>query len=236
MKMRRPFKFKQFEIQQENVAMPVTTDACILGAYANFENCKTVLDIGAGSGVLGLMLAQRYPFAQITALEIHEPSFLECKKNIENSIFAKRMEAICADILNFKPQNKYDGIVWNPPFFENQLASALPDKKLARHTQGLNYSVFSEILKTNLADTGKAWLLIPDSHLELMKTHLSTAKYGIISATSIAANTAKSPHLWMLNIMEGEFETTFLSMITYGQKGEYGDEMRTLLGGFYLNM
>ena len=93
MKTRKPFRFKQFEILQEGGCMPVTTDACIFGAMADIGNAKNVLDIGTGTGLLSLMLAQRFPEANFTAIDIDEASVNQAHINFENSPWKNRLQA-----------------------------------------------------------------------------------------------------------------------------------------------
>lgn len=234
MQKRNPFQFKKFTIQQENVAMPVTTDACIFGAYCELSNCKKVLDIGAGTGLLSFMLAQRFAELEITALEVHEPSFETLQKNIQSSIFKENITAVLGDILNWNPKEKYDAIIWNPPFFENQLHSESDSKKLARHTESLSYQDFPLILLRLLSANGIAWLLIPDIHLPKISNLLSKNGLKLLKKISIQSNADKLIHLWILKVGSTGKAEQDEALITYKSPGAYNAEMHQLLGPFYL--
>ena len=112
------FQFKQFKIEQDKCAMKVCTDSCLFGAWLHVEeNVKTILDIGCGTGLLTLMLAQKSA-AKIDAVEIDASAYLQAKQNIESSIFSNNISIFNEDILQFSAQIKYDLIVCNPPFYQ----------------------------------------------------------------------------------------------------------------------
>ena len=112
------FRFKQFSIVQEKSAMKVGTDGVLLGAWANTESPKKILDIGTGTGLILLMLAQRFPEAELTGIEIDENAFNEAKLNVSESIFKERCEVVHSSLQEFRSEEKFDFIVSNPPFFE----------------------------------------------------------------------------------------------------------------------
>lgn len=214
--------------------MPVTTDACLFGAMAEFTDGDTILDIGAGSGLLSLMLAQRYPQSIITALEIHAPGFENLVNNCQNSPFAARLKPILGDILQWQNENQFDGIIWNPPFFENQLKSETETKSLARHTGDLSYEVFPAILQQHLKPQGKAWLLIPQSHTEKLNFYLQKTGFYLLKQINIRAHIDKPSHLAMMQV--GREPQTFVSeeLITYQQAGMYTQNALEELKPFYL--
>ena len=98
---RKPFRFKQFEIFQDKTAMKVGTDGVLLGAWANLKSGNTILDIGAGTGLISLMLAQRFPLAMIDAIEIDNDAFLQAKENFENAIFLDRLTIFNSSLQNY---------------------------------------------------------------------------------------------------------------------------------------
>lgn len=112
------FKFKQFSVEHSGCAMKVGTDGVLLGAWANGGDC--ILDIGTGSGLIALFMAQRNVRAQIVAIDIDSDAIKQAKINVENSIFRNRISVIESSLQNFH-QGKYDSIVCNPPFFVNSL-------------------------------------------------------------------------------------------------------------------
>ena len=128
------FRFKKFKVNQQNSAMKVGTDGVLLGAWADFRNPKTILDIGSGTGLIALMLAQRFPDAGISAVEIEHQAAAESKLNFKKSAWSERMTLIENDFLDFNPEKTFDLLVSNPPYFINDLASN--DKKRAGARNG----------------------------------------------------------------------------------------------------
>lgn len=111
------FQFKQFIVRQEKCAMKVGTDGVLLGAWADIRDKKHILDIGTGSGLIALMAAQRNPKTKIHAIEIDPEAYSQAKENITSSPWADRIELFLGAIQQFSPENGYDAILCNPPFF-----------------------------------------------------------------------------------------------------------------------
>eukprot|EP01136_Pigoraptor_vietnamica_P000050 Opistho-1_new@24845 len=125
------FQFKQFLVRQDQTAMKVTTDACILGAYTALENATKVLDIGTGTGLIAMMLAQRSK-AQFSAVELDDNAYQQAVENIQNSIFKEQIRVFHQSIQDFAINNKdlyFELIVSNPPFFQNHLKSEQEKKE-----------------------------------------------------------------------------------------------------------
>jgi len=140
-KVYQPFQFKQFSIEQDMCAMKIGTDGVLLGAWCNTNNCKTALDIGTGTGVIAIMLAQRTQ-ATIYGVEINRAAYEQAKNNMAISPWAKRLRAIYGDIQNVRHHLKppFDLIVSNPPYFSGGTHSPNPQKNVVRHTITLTHS------------------------------------------------------------------------------------------------
>ncbi|KOY86069.1 hypothetical protein AD998_07845 [bacterium 336/3] len=162
------FQFKQFRIEQDKTAMKVSTEACILGAYSHLDAPKTILDIGSGTGLLALMLAQRYSESQITTVEIESSAFLQAQENIINSAFSEQIRCIHQSIQEFSSQvdYKYDMIVSNPPFYENHLLSGNKEQDKALHQETLNFKEIIDTVKKHLESKGIFWLILPPYQME----------------------------------------------------------------------
>ena len=160
------FQFKEFTIQQDKSSMKVCTDACIFGAWvaekvAGFQQpVASVLDIGAGTGLLSLMLAQKNTNVIIDAVEVEESSYEQAKENFMNSKWNDRLTVFHTDVRNFDAGKKYDLVISNPPFYENELLSKEKNKNLAKHHEGLTLKDHIEIIKTHSA-TGHFAILLP---------------------------------------------------------------------------
>ncbi len=128
------FQFKQFTVRQERCAMKVTMDACIFGAWVPVPvGARRVLDIGTGTGLLALMLAQRVPEIEVDAVEIDEGAATQAAENISASPFGDRIRVFHSAIADFEPDRAIDFVVSNPPFFEAALAGPDDRRNLARH-------------------------------------------------------------------------------------------------------
>ncbi len=157
------FKFKQFTIHQHKCAMKVCTDACLFGAVVAQEklNDLACLDIGTGTGLLSLMLAQKNAAIYIDAVEIDANSAEQALENIMGSPWAANIQVHHADILNFSPGKQYDRIISNPPFFEDDLLSTNEAKNKAKHDTALNLMQLLNCVDTHLTKEGMLAVLLP---------------------------------------------------------------------------
>ena len=136
--MRRDyFDFKQFSVANKLSAMPVSTDSVLIGAWCNVDDAFRALDVGTGTGVIALMLAQRNPNLTVDAIDIDENSTLEASDNFANSPWSNRLNISLADFNDW--QGKYDLVVSNPPFFIDGIHSPNVARASARHAQSLTY-------------------------------------------------------------------------------------------------
>jgi tRNA1Val (adenine37-N6)-methyltransferase len=154
----KPFTFKQFEIQQTKNVFRVGTDGVLLGALANIENVSKVLEVGTGTGLVSLMLAQRNSSAEFLGIDINKEAASLTNLNFTNSPFALRLKNIHQDFKNFETEEKFDLIVSNPPYFE---VSDSEKDKIARQTVELNFRQL--ILKSSelLSKKGVFSVIIP---------------------------------------------------------------------------
>ena len=154
------FQFKQFALKQDQCAMKVGTDGVLLGVWTKIPN-RNVLDIGSGTGLIGLMIAQRNPNCLIDSIEIDENAFLQTSENIENCKWKNRMKAFHTSLQDFTPDKKYQLIVSNPPFFVNATKAENLSKNTARHTDELSYSDLLQNVSKLLASDGVFSLILP---------------------------------------------------------------------------
>ncbi len=156
------FRFKQFSIQQEKSAMKIGTDGVLLGAWATGDSPRSILDIGSGTGLIALMLAQRFPNALIHAVEIDQNAYLEAQLNVKNSVFQDRIKVHHADFKTYKTDTKYDLIVSNPPYFHQSLKSLHDNRNLARHTDSLSLRELLVRAEQMLSNHGVLALILPN--------------------------------------------------------------------------
>jgi tRNA1Val (adenine37-N6)-methyltransferase len=158
------FNFKQFAVNQAGCAMKVNTDGVLLGALAKAPAPKTILDIGTGTGVIALMLAQRFEKAQIDAVEIDEAAAKTAEDNFKRSKFAERLQLFASgfdEYFEAHPEKQYDLIVSNPPFFLNSLASSGAKKNLARHTDDAFFERLVKCVSAHLTINGVCVMILP---------------------------------------------------------------------------
>jgi tRNA1Val (adenine37-N6)-methyltransferase len=158
------FKFKQFAIQQDKTAMKVGTDGVLLGAWAPIDhNPFSVLDIGAGTGIIALMLAQRTHSEQIDALEIDEDAYEQAVENFESSPWGDRLFCYHAGLDEFieEPEDEYDLIVSNPPFYSEDYKSENEQRDLARFQDAMPFEELVEAADLLLSENGIFALILP---------------------------------------------------------------------------
>ncbi|WP_051221566.1 tRNA1(Val) (adenine(37)-N6)-methyltransferase [Neptunomonas japonica] len=156
------FECKQFKIEQGDCAMKVTTDASLLGAYANVKNTQRILDIGTGTGLLSLFAAQRTS-AFIDAVELDAQAATQARINFHNSPWPERLSLIEMDIRDYADQQpqRYDCILTNPPFFTDSTHNACDRASLARHNSQLPLIDLIKAIDKLLTANGQVWILLP---------------------------------------------------------------------------
>ncbi|WP_345890339.1 tRNA1(Val) (adenine(37)-N6)-methyltransferase [Rufibacter aurantiacus] len=157
------FRFKQFLIRQDQCAMKVCTDSCVLGAWADVTGAKRILDIGAGTGLLSLMVAQRAPEAQIEAVELEAAAARQAQENISGSPWADRVRLFPMGLQEFEATQPvpFDAIISNPPFFKASLKSSDAVKNQAKHTETLSFAEIVSFAQHFLTPEGKLHILLP---------------------------------------------------------------------------
>lgn len=153
------FNFKKFSVNQDRCAMKVGTDGVLLGATA--EGGRNILDIGTGTGLVALMMAQRFPYATVTGIDIDDDAFTQARENALASPFAERINIKKADITSFTSSISLDCIVCNPPFFENALSCPDSQRAMARHTSSLPFNALIQKVATILSEDGRCTIIIP---------------------------------------------------------------------------
>jgi len=154
------FQFKQFSITQQHTAMKVGTDGVLLGAWSDALE-GNVLDIGTGTGLIALMLAQRSKTALIDAIELDKVASEQAQENFKSSKWNNRLTVIHSTIQSYQPNKKYDLIISNPPYFINSTKAPNNIRNAARHTDQLSFNDLIYSVKRLLADTGVFSLVLP---------------------------------------------------------------------------
>ncbi len=220
--------------------MKVCTDTCFFGAWvANFivsrrlpvTNC---LDIGTGTGLLGLLLAQKTGLS-IDAVEIEENAFKQAKQNFGSSPWSARLQAFHSDIKIFSSAKKYDFIISNPPFFENDLRSANKNKNIARHDEGLNLQELVAVVKLHLNDDGYFALLLPYHRLPHFET-LAAQNNIFINEKLLIRQTPEHDFFRGILICSRSKKSVENKELVIKNKTGYTDEFTGLLKDYYLSL
>ncbi len=160
----KPFKFKQFEINQDKCAMKIGTDGVLLGAWTSIQqNPFSILDIGAGTGIIALMLAQRSHAELIDAIEIDGDAYEQCVNNFEQSPWGDRLFCYHASLDEFvaEIEDQYDLIISNPPFYSEDYKSENQQRDLARFNDALPFDHLIESVSKLLSENGIFSVIVP---------------------------------------------------------------------------
>lgn len=160
------FTFKQFTIHHDRCAMKVGTDGVLLGAWVNLRNSHRILDIGTGTGLIALMMAQRCNDSNITAIDIDTEAVSQANENIQASPWKERVIAMQQDIRSFHPDESFDTIVSNPPYFVNSLKSSDSQRNTARHTDSLSAEDLMQKAAELLTEDGHFSIILPTKQIE----------------------------------------------------------------------
>jgi tRNA1Val (adenine37-N6)-methyltransferase len=233
------FRFKQFTVIQDKAAMKVCTDSCLFGSLINANESLSILDIGSGTGLLSLMLAQKYPNAKITAVEIDPEASINAIENIENALpLSKNISFVEADIKTFKKDHlqKYDLIISNPPFYQQYLKSPKDKKNIAHHNELLTFSDLIDAILKLLAPNGQVWILLPP--FEMSRFESICLSKGLLAQEmfSIKHNSEKPPIRMVARFSEQKNTVVTTEVINIHEKDNktYSERFMNLLRDYYL--
>lgn len=217
--------------------MKVSTDACIQGAWVPVGDDAThALDIGCGTGLLSLMLAQRFPQLHIDAIELDEAAAQQATENITASPWAHRVQVLHADARRFTADKKYGFIICNPPFFNNSLLGPGQQRNQARHTLSLSYEDLFRCIQVNLAPSGSAAVLLPAAEHLLWEQLVSDKGWSITKRLLVAPRAGSAPNRVVslcTPVASQEIQTEELA-IRQETGNDYTQEFVALLRPFYL--
>ena len=234
------FNFKQFTVQQDKCAMKIGTDGVLLGAWCPVDNNPfSVLDIGAGTGILSLMLAQRSHAEQIDALEIDEDAYEQCVENFENSPWSDRLFCFHAGLDEFvdEPEDEYDLIISNPPFYSENYKTDDSQRDLARFQDALPFEELVEAADLLLSENGIFAVIIPYKEEERFIDLCAQVELFPVKVTRV-----KGTHTTPIVRSLLAFKRYELSVLTADElvieisRHEYTDEYIELTKDFYLKM
>lgn len=238
------FTFKKFTIIQDKCAMKVGTDGVLLGAWAasgmEATRVEKVLDIGTGTGLIALMMAQRLPHASVTGIDIDKDAAKQAMENVESSPFSQNINILHKSLQEFvEEQNSeycdagnkltFDAIVCNPPYFDNSLTCPDPKRTTARHNSTLPFCTLMQGAKILLADEGCFSLVIPSEYRQKIEDEAIFSGMTLAKRTAVITKKGKKPKRYLLEFCHWRrpFEERVLSLES--------DEYRLLTADFYLS-
>ena len=233
--MNGTFRFKQFEVEQRQSAMKVGTDGVLLGAWCDTGNAHRVLDIGSGTGLIALMIAQRNQEATIDAVEIDKNSAEEASRNFHRSQWADRLNSICKDILLFNAIYSYDLIVSNPPFFKT--GESAPDirRATARHCSALPFEALFAKAASLLSPDGAFAIIAPSEVKTDIEFCAGECNFWLKRRTSVISKPGKPVMRYLWEFVKYPVELGEESLTIHSSDG-YSAEYRSLTKDFYLSL
>ena len=234
------FNFKQFTIQQDRCAMKIGTDGVLLGAWCPIDNNPfSVLDIGAGTGILSLMLAQRSNAEQIDSLEIDEEAYEQCVENFENSPWSDRLFCFHAGLDEFvdEPEDEYDLIISNPPFYSEDFKSDNSQRDLARFQDALPFEDLIEAANLLLSENGIFAVIIPFKEEKNFIDLCAEVELYPVKVTRVKGTPTTEIKRSLLAFKRYELSTlTADELIIETSRHQYTDDYINLTKDFYLKM
>ena len=231
------FKFKRFTIRQEHCAMKVGTDGVLLGAWAAGGNhlphtVNRVLDIGTGTGLIALMIAQRFTNAEVTGIDIDNAAVKQARENVVSSSFSQRINILHKSLQEYieecKATGHFDLIVCNPPFFDNSLSCPDPKRTMARHNATLPFRTLMKGARRMMAADGLLAVIIPSEYRQKIEDEAIFAGLLMSRRTAVVTKNGKKPQRFLL---EFSLNATPIDESTLYLESE---EYRNLTYDFYL--
>lgn len=227
------FQFKYFKVQQSHAALKVGTDALLLGALCELNEVRRVLDVGTGTGVISLMIAQRVADCQIDAIDIDALSLVDCAFNFKQSNWSSKLNAIESDFMVFQSKAPYDLIISNPPFYLNGLLGDVARVNVAKHAEHFSFEVFFEQAILNLSVTGTVWIIVPAEHvtfIQLLAKRVGLYTFRVIHIFPTVEKPSNRAVLGFSKLATGQIETDF---VLRNKNGTYTSEYKQLTAEFH---
>lgn len=236
----KPFKFKQFTVAQDKCAMKIGTDAVLLGAWTQLNSPNSILDIGAGTGIIALQMAQRSFAETIDALEIDADAFEQAVENFEQSDWSDRLFCYHASLQQFIEEidDEYDLIVSNPPFYTSTFKenSIEENRAVARHSENLPYELLLKSSVKLLSKKGSCAFIIPFSEEEEFLKKALENKLFPFRVTRVRGTEKSVIKRSLLQLSFKEIEIEFDELVIEIERHKYTQEYINLTQDFYLKM
>jgi tRNA1Val (adenine37-N6)-methyltransferase len=230
------FSFKQFTIRHDRCAMKVGTDGVLLGAWTDIRHSRRILDIGTGTGLISLMLAQRQADATITAIDIDAEAVNQAQENIQDSPWKERITAVLQDLKTYRPQELFDTIVSNPPYFIDSLKCPDSQRNTARHTDTLDMHTLLYQTSLLLTPEGRFSIVLP---AEQTNTLIEAAgRVGLYPSrhTSVITRPGLAPKRTLMEFTRQKEAFQTEELVIELERHVYSEAYIALTKDFYLKM
>jgi tRNA1Val (adenine37-N6)-methyltransferase len=230
------FRFKQFTVNQSDCAMKVGTDGVLLGSWCKVENAVPVLDIGSGTGIIALMIAQRNGNAKIDAVEIDKAAAMQAAENVKVSPWPERIRLFCEPIRQFAGQclQKYDLIVSNPPYFVNSLKSPHPSRTTARHADALPLEDLIAVVEKLLHKEGRFAVILPPEQAEITLAIASQNDLHLVRQTVVFTTPTSPVRRCLMEFSKTEHTPENSELVIEYSSNNFTEEYCALTKDFYL--
>ena len=237
--MNKPFQFKEFSVNQDRCAMKIGTDGVLLGAWATLDfNPFSILDIGAGTGVLSLMMAQRSNAEVIDAIEIDDDAYEQCVDNFESAPWGDRLFCYHAALQEFTEEidDQYDLIISNPPFYSEDYKTEDKQRDLARFQDAMPFEHLIEAVAKLLSKEGKFVVVIPYSEEEKFLNLASKSGLFANNILHIQGHETSNIKRSLIELSFRESEILTKKLIIETSRHQYTEDYINLTKDFYLKM
>lgn len=229
------FQFKQFTVWHDKCAMKVGTDGVLLGAWTSVQHSRRILDIGTGTGLVALMLAQRSQSA-ITALEIDSQAAVQATENFGRSPWRDRVEVVVADFKQYRPDTQFDVIVSNPPYFVDSMKCPDNQRSIARHNNELTYDDLLRGVNVLLSPDGAFTLVIPTDAADRVKDIAQTYCLYPAQQLDVITKPGGTPKRTLITFTFTQQECRTEELLTEVARHQYSDAYAALTKEYYMKL
>ena len=230
------FAFKQFTVRHDRCAMKVGTDGVLLGAWTDLSHSRRILDIGTGTGLIALMLAQRCMDARITAIDLDSAAVEQAQENIQASPWKDRIEALQQDICTYHPNGTFDTIVSNPPYFIDSLKCPDGQRSTARHTDTLDADRLIGKVSELLTSDGRFSIILPAEQTEDLIRVAGEKGLHPSRQTWVITRPGLSPKRILMEFRKTPITLQPDELVIELERHVYSEEYIALTKEFYLKM
>lgn len=231
------FRFKQFTVCDERSAMKIGTDGVLLGAWADIEGDSRILDVGTGTGLIALMLAQRNASAEIVGVDISHEAIEEARDNFLNSPWATRLSVTEGDVCSFESNEKFDHIVSNPPYFVDSLHSPDSLRTMARHTSSLKFEDLVASAVRLLRPGGRLSVILP-AECAMQFRFAAFGRLWLCRQLNVVTKAGDSPRRTLMEfcLSDKPLMPSVATLIMRHRDSSYTEEYRCLTEDFYISL